>query len=745
MGGLVLRAFRVRNFRNIDDSGWIALDRVTALVGHNEAGKTALLQALLRLNPAAPAPCDPVHDFPRERFVRDFRDPSEWPVASARFEILAPLRGELASLVHPHRPPGFVVATRYYDQRLEIAFEPAAGEPETPAAAVAAALEQLAEAMPATPEIVRKNAAPEGVRREPDRGEALRLWVMAAQQAVAEEPDLATPAARAMLERIAAEAAEMRWPETEGAVEALSGAIASALAPDAPLDVEALRRAVEPRLPLFIYIDKELSLEGALHLPSFVGAPEHGVGEAGRRTAEAVFRQAGMTADEMLELGTSESRERRLGGEVPPPDVVRRDQARARLRAIRLGSASADITRRFAEWWKQESVAIRYEAEGDFFRIWVAGQRRPAVEIELESRSQGFQWFFAFHLLFLAGTEGRSRDAVLLLDSPGVHLHPAAQRELLSLFEHMSEAAPLIYATHSPFLIDGNHLGRLRLVGRDEAGRFRVGAGIGPADRETLYPVQAAAAYAVMQRLMGEGRHLLIGELADYLYLQALNLLCRRSRRPALMEGITLTPCGGAALAAGFASLFPAAGPRPAVLLRGDAAGRAMQAALMAGSDPERCGGPGAQVMLLDDLLGRPETGAGIEDLLGELHLLAALDKVLGQHLLLMPVDRDRGGIIDHIRAAAKRLALALPADWQSEIARQTAADWAQQEPEALPDGLLDMAGDLFAAINARFGASEQKPAQPAIRLAASAAPDGPDRRYDPKVAARLALARGTE
>jgi recombinational DNA repair ATPase RecF len=43
MPQLIAKEFRIRNFRNIDDSGWIELDRVTALVGRNESGKTALL------------------------------------------------------------------------------------------------------------------------------------------------------------------------------------------------------------------------------------------------------------------------------------------------------------------------------------------------------------------------------------------------------------------------------------------------------------------------------------------------------------------------------------------------------------------------------------------------------------------------------------------------------------------------------------------------------------------------------
>ena len=50
---------------------------MTALVGRNEAGKTTVLKALHKLNPATPEPYDPQREFPRERYIRDFRDPGD--------------------------------------------------------------------------------------------------------------------------------------------------------------------------------------------------------------------------------------------------------------------------------------------------------------------------------------------------------------------------------------------------------------------------------------------------------------------------------------------------------------------------------------------------------------------------------------------------------------------------------------------------------------------------------------------
>ena len=64
-----LRAVRVREFKSVWDSNDFQVGDVTCLVGKNEAGKTAILQALYRLNPIieADAKFDVTLDYPSLR------------------------------------------------------------------------------------------------------------------------------------------------------------------------------------------------------------------------------------------------------------------------------------------------------------------------------------------------------------------------------------------------------------------------------------------------------------------------------------------------------------------------------------------------------------------------------------------------------------------------------------------------------------------------------------------------------
>ena len=81
---------RVTNYKSIDDSGWVSLDGITCLVGKNESGKSAFLQALRRLNPASGASGDfSLRDYPRKGYTRYRRVHKEQPatVVSAEFTL----------------------------------------------------------------------------------------------------------------------------------------------------------------------------------------------------------------------------------------------------------------------------------------------------------------------------------------------------------------------------------------------------------------------------------------------------------------------------------------------------------------------------------------------------------------------------------------------------------------------------------------------------------------------------------
>lgn len=64
--------FRVKDYKTIKDTGWLTIDDITCLVGVNESGKTNVITALLKLNPAdSETVINPMLDYPRSRYSQD--------------------------------------------------------------------------------------------------------------------------------------------------------------------------------------------------------------------------------------------------------------------------------------------------------------------------------------------------------------------------------------------------------------------------------------------------------------------------------------------------------------------------------------------------------------------------------------------------------------------------------------------------------------------------------------------------
>ena len=533
--------FRVQNFRNIDDSDWIELEQVTSFVGRNESGKTALLKALHKFNPASNEPYNAQKEFPRDRYTRDYvsrqDQAGKWPVCSVEFEIPKTIKAELGDGAGSSIPfPETMIATRYYDGTLDLQYEPTIPDQTVSPASVIEALKTFASS-------ARRLPAQEGESDEqgPSPRVDLLEWTRDWESQIKEIEDLRAEPGKKLLDQLQRELDEKSNPTTADMVETLMNVVESVIEESGkPRTSEELDRLLKDTLPVMIYFENYGILDSAIWLPRFVEDLARDRDNPRVRTINAMFRLVGLDAKEIEELGDKNTRNARAQGHQPDERQIAADQKDIDERAIRLNSASIDISERFSNWWSHRRHRIRYQADGDYFTIWVTDNRRPHVEIELESRSKGFQWSFSFYLVFLAESEQGHKDSILLLDEPGLNLHPTAQQELLDFFEELSQTNQLAYTTHSPFLIDGEHLQRVRPVLEEESGHSKVTSGWWPSDRDTIFPLQAAAGYAMIQGLLQHQKNLLVEGMSDFYYLQALSAQCARTGRQALPDEIYL-------------------------------------------------------------------------------------------------------------------------------------------------------------------------------------------------------------
>ena len=167
------------------------------------------------------------------------------------------------------------------------------------------------------------------------------------------------------------------------------------------------------------------------------------------------------------------------------------------------------------------------------------------VEVNLDERSRGFQWFFAFYITFSADTNGGSaEDAILLLDEPGLYLHAKSQSDLLAHFEKDFENQ-IIYTTHSPFMVPTHSLDSVRTVNIEEEKGTTV-SNDPKGDSRTLFPLQAALGYSLAQSLFIGPSNLVVEGVTDYWVISAIAGYLAECGKPSLRSDLTITPAGGA-------------------------------------------------------------------------------------------------------------------------------------------------------------------------------------------------------
>ena len=196
------------------------------------------------------------------------------------------------------------------------------------------------------------------------------------------------------------------------------------------------------------------------------------------------------------------------------------------------------------------------------------------VTVPLSERSAGFVWFFSFLSQFkqLKKTTG---NAVVLLDEPGLTLHGKAQSDLLRYIEErLLPEHQVIFTTHSPFMVPAERVAQVRIVEdviKHEASKpivlgTKVSSDVLSVDKDTLFPLQGALGYEITQSLFIGKNTLLVEGPSDILYLQAFSAALKNRRREGLDSRWTVCPSGGIDKIAPFASLFGANNLNIAVL-----------------------------------------------------------------------------------------------------------------------------------------------------------------------------------
>jgi energy-coupling factor transporter ATP-binding protein EcfA2 len=508
----LLTSVQIKNFKCINDSNEFRIDeRVTCLVGKNESGKTALLQALSKLNPVDQnsGKFDVTNDYPRYRMIeyrnRAGSDPAEalittWSLQSSEVEALR-------SIIGPEADNLTVKISKGYDNQVHSSID--------------IDEKNVVQYLQKAHNLTRDEKAP-----------------------LASSSDLKS------------------LHQSLTAIKELSANQKKCLDSLTKFPNDDLRATVDgivaAKLPKVAYFSEYLRMPGQVSVNDLKQRVRTNILNEGDRVFIALLGMIGKTVEDLEKISQHEMLVAEL--EAASNTISREifnywSQNRYLKVVFKFDQGLAQDPPPFNSGW-----VLRTRIENT----------RHGVSTIFDQRSAGFVWFFSFLIWFGQVRKQFGDKVVILLDEPGLTLHAKAQADLLRYVdEKLAPNYQVIYTTHSPFMIDPENLLRARTVedifiepkeGEPLPNEMDLGTKVGSdvlsVDRDTLFPLQAALGYEITQTMF-VGEHTLLAEgPSDLLYLQWFKRALRSLGRVTLDDRWVIAPCGGVDKVPSFLALF---------------------------------------------------------------------------------------------------------------------------------------------------------------------------------------------
>ena len=627
---------RVQRYRSIVDTGYFDVeDGKTILVGPNEAGKTAILQALQKLNPPEGVQLfDPLRDYPRARYDEDIKngniDSKKFTVVEGRFTLedvdksglpeayqsVTYVFGRRLDNTAWHRLDGGPNRLTYAElekdlQRMCLHFEAtseALGEQSSAQNAIQTSLENIVNVLSKTSLVTTEKAT------------QLSEWLKKYFKYLDEDN----------------EKEEKRYDR-----------IADLL--KRPSEYDAVLKKCEALLPKFILFSNYFRIKPALHLRKLSDRIERKALDDDQYDYGNIclLKFLGFTAKELADAGDTTR--------FDPSHLEQYEKYKAQLddRDYQLNAATIRLTNAIREIWNptqdsRDANKLRIKVDGQYLKVVVEDDL--GVEVELDQRSEGFQWMVSFYVVFFAEASEKHKNAILLLDEPGQSLHALKQAEFRETLSKLSEKNQTIYTTHSPFLVGTNELDKVRVVEMvDRTTGTKVHLCLTATDSGAILPLQEALGYDLAQSMFFHKKNLVLEGLTDMWYLEALSELCKAEGKTGINDQIALIPANCASKVVYFATILHAQNLKVAALLDSDTEGdqAAKQDTLVNALSSKR-------ILRTKDAYTGKVANAEIEDMLRDTLLQIAKDE-LGWDAIGMAGTQSSRPVVDILSSVAKK------------------------------------------------------------------------------------------
>jgi hypothetical protein len=616
-----LTSCRVQNYRSILDSGWVDIDDIGVIVGKNESGKTSFLKALWKFNPFHDVGYNIDREWPSGR--RKEKSPDK-VVVEAKFAFNAEEIARIEAVHESAKGITGVEMARTYAGSYTHTFVPKNQNTDHNVDWVVDLLRNdLAELPPGFSEHFRQQYLPQ---RDELIAEVMNSGGSA--HALAKLPEFKN------------QFASFRHPsnppqqQDQKTIPALNEKIDRLIK---EIEATPLLRVVDivhDCLPTFIYMDDHRTFVGSAQLDDVLKHKKEKRLSPEEETIIVIMEMSGLDLEEEVKKGNAEDREQRI---------------------LDMNDGSTTLTSLIAERWSQRRYQVVFQADGQHFITFVKDLNDKGL-VPLEDRSKGFQWFFSFDMRFMYETDGQFKNAIILLDEPGLHLHAAAQRDLLDRMKAYAKGNQLFYTTHLPFMIDFRRLDNIYVAEEVPNEGSKVHKNWATADKDARFTLQAALGLSWSQSLFVGQFNLVVEGVDDFWLLTAFSTIFEEAGEPGIDPRLVVTPAGGASKVAYVGTILKGQDLNVAVLLDSDAAGKQAFEQLV------------HQWILQDKLVVMVGDAVGVnpcalEDLFGEAYYVGKVSEAYakelgGKPLSIDPKTSGKKTIVDRVEDAFSKAGL---------------------------------------------------------------------------------------
>ncbi|CAG0940693.1 hypothetical protein BROC_01130 [Candidatus Brocadiaceae bacterium] len=656
-----LTAFRVENYRSVLDSGWVDIDDIAVIVGKNESGKTSTLKALWKFNPFMNEPYTLDREWPRGK-RKDRSD--DKTVATVRFNFTPEEQKIIEEIDVSSKGITGVEIKRNYKGTYIYNFLPENPDHDHNIKWVISVIEESFGKAPETASThfraQYKTAIESFIKQVRDNGGS-QYVVKEAPAFKGQLPSFRSPN-------------EAEHQQDNQAIQNLQTSIDKAIS---ELSINPpLQRAIDTAhewIPIFIYMDDYKIFSGSAQLNQVKERKDQKKLTDEDRTIILIMEMAGLNLDEEVKKGNQSDKEQRI---------------------LDMNDASQTLTNEIADRWSQRKYEILFQADGQHFITFVK-DADSRVLVPLEERSKGFQWFFSFDMTFMYETNGMFKNAIILLDEPGLHLHAAAQRDLLARMKEYAKNNQLLYTTHLPFMIDFTRLDNIYVAEEVEREGTKVHKNWATTDKDARFTLQAALGLSWSQSLFVGQYNLIVEGVTDFWFLITLSSMFQEAGQKGIDEQLVITPAGGATKVAYVGTILHGQNLNVAVLLDSDKEGKSAYEQLV-------------HQWILDDkhvlLLGNTsgiKHFCTLEDLFSEdyylEHVNSAYSSELSNKVLEVRKEKNKP-IIDRVEEALKDRGIS--SFNKGRVAKKIMQDLSKKKLSDMPQETVEKFSKTIVAIN---------------------------------------------